>query len=115
MRYVIIGIFNEREHGKTTFAVKYLLSEVNSGINYDDGYTNIHIGPKVKKDSYGKDIHYGNPKIKFIDYEGMMNLNIPSDNGTPRAILLLDQVSNYIDSRASNTKLNIEFKIGRAS
>lgn len=104
-RYGIIGLFNEREHGKTTYAVKYLVSEVNSGINYDEAYSNIHIGLKIDKNGF----HYGHPKIHFIDYAGLMKLKRPSVNGIPRTIVLLDQVANYIDARASNTKLNIEF------
>lgn len=107
-RYPIIGVFNEREHGKTTFAVKYIITQINSSILYDEAYTNIHVGPKVKEEN-GKMIHYGHPKIHFINYADLMKLRLPTINGTPRAIVLLDQIPNYIDARASNTKLNIEF------
>ena len=108
-RYGITGVFNEREHGKTTYMIKHVVSEVNSAINYDEAYVNIHVGPKVKKNEEGRDIHYGHPKIHFINYAEMMELNIPTRNGIPRALLALDQIPNYFDARASNTKLNIQF------
>ena len=100
-RFGITGIFNEREHGKTTYMVKHVVSEVNSGINYDVAYSNIHIGPKIDKHGF----HFGHPKIHFIDYEGMMKLHIPTRNGVPRALLALDQVPNYVDSRNPNSLL----------
>ena len=106
MRYGITGVFNEREHGKTTYMVKHTVSEVNSGVNYDEAYSNIHIGPKVDPKT---GFHYGHPKIHFVNYEQMMALKLKTQNGVPRALLALDQVPNYIDARASNTKLNIDF------
>lgn len=104
-RYGIIGIFNDREQGKTTYAVNYVLDAVRSGDQYDEAFTNIHVGPLVDDRGY----HYGEPKVSFINYAGMMNLRRPTRNGTPRALLLLDQVSNYVDARNSSSRLNIEF------
>lgn len=108
VRYPIIGVFNEREHGKTTFAVKYVISQIASGALYDEAYTNIHVGPKVREED-GRTVHYGEPRIHFVNYAELMALRRPTKNGVPRAIVLLDQVPNYVDARASNTKLNIEF------
>jgi hypothetical protein len=105
-RYGIIGVFNEREHGKTTFMVKHVVSEVNTGINYDEAFTNIHVGPLIEKKT---GFHYGHPKIHFIDYAGIIALKQPTRNGVPRALLALDQAPNYIDSRASNSLLNRQF------
>ena len=61
-------MFNERENGKTTYMVKHVVSEVNSGVNYDQAFTNIHVGPLVN----AAGIHYGHPKINFVNYEQMM-------------------------------------------
>jgi hypothetical protein len=93
-RYGIIGIFGDRERGKTTFMVKHMINELNNGINYDIGYANIRID---------------HPKIKFINYEGIKNLRLPTQNGTPRAILGIDQIHKYLDSRMSLSKRNVDF------
>lgn len=103
-RYAVIGVFNERENGKTTFMVKDVVSKVHGGM-YDKAYFNIHVGPKVDP----KGLHYGDPKIEYINYEGMMKLELPTVRGLPRAILGLDQISNYFDARRSNTKKNTDF------
>lgn len=104
-RYGIVGVFNDREQGKTTYAVNHVLKSVRLRVEYDEAFTNIHIGPMV--DERGS--HYGEPNITFVNYAEIIKLHRPTINGVPRALLLLDQVSNYIDARASNTKLNIEF------
>jgi hypothetical protein len=103
-RYGITGVFNDREHGKTTYMVKRILKGVNTG-EYDQAYSNIHIGPKVDKEGH----HYGHPKIHFVDYSELIALTCPTREGLPTAIVAIDQVSNYIDSRASMSKLNREF------
>lgn len=105
-KFGITGLFNERKHGKTTYAVKELLMKVNSG-EYEEGYSNIHIGPRIKMEN-GREIHFGHPKIHFIDYAQWRALECPTRNGEATALVLIDQLPNYLDSRKSNSKLNIE-------
>lgn len=104
--YGITGIFNERKHGKTTFMVKDIVSKVHSGM-YDQAFFNIHVGPRTRTEK-GRLIHYGDPRVHFIDYAGLMKLELPTVDGNPRAIVGIDQVSNYLDSRTPHAVRNIQ-------
>lgn len=102
-KYGIIGIFNERKAGKTSLAIKELYSKVHSG-EYEVGYCNLHSGPQV--DSNG--VHFGDPKIKFIDFRGLCELKLPSPNGVPTGLVMIDQIHKYLDSRTPNAKRNLK-------
>lgn len=104
--YGITGIFNDRKHGKTTFMVKDIVSKVHSGA-YDQAFFNIHVGPKTRTEK-GRLVHYGDPKIGFIDFAGLMKLHFPTVDGNPRVIVGIDQMPNYLDSRTPHAERNTE-------
>src|SRR5437016_421369 len=109
MRYHVTGIFGDAEHGKTTWMVRNLLKEVESGEYYDEGYSNIHIGPDLIYDPIlKKTVHGGHPKIKFLQYKDLISMKYPAPNGTPRVLVGLDQLHKYFYSRRSPSILNVK-------
>ena len=93
-RYHITGIFGEAENGKTTYMVAHLLHEATTREHYDEFYANIHID---------------HPRIKFITYSELKALKAPTENGVAKALVGLDQIHKYLDSRRSSSDGNVEF------
>jgi hypothetical protein len=91
-RYHLAAILGDAETGKTTYMVRRLIKELDLG-NYDRGYCNIHVR---------------HPKVTFINFKEMINLKLPAPNGIPRALVALDQLHKYFDSRRSNSALNVK-------
>lgn len=97
----ITGVFNDRGTGKTTYVVKYGISEKLSRRHYSAVYANIHIGPKIDEDG----LHYG-AGIPCVDFDQVAEWHFPSPKGIPRVLLLLDQGHKYLYSREAMTKRN---------
>ena len=94
-RYHITGVFGEAENGKTTYMISELVHQARSGIYYDEVYCNLH----SVCDRF--------PKIKFIDYRGLVNFRGPTKDGIARCLIGLDQFHKYLDARQSNSLKNI--------
>ena len=82
-RYGLELILGDRERGKTTLGVLEMVSKLDS-LLYLKGYGNITID---------------HPKYKKIRYEDLHKLREPAPNGVPTALLYLDQLHKYLDSR----------------
>ena len=93
-RYHITGIFGEAENGKTTYMVSHLLTEATTLEHYDEFYCNLHVQ---------------HPRVKFITYEELRRLKCPTEKGTAKALVGLDQIHKYIDARRSNSQQNVDF------
>ena len=94
-RYHITGIFGEAENGKTTYMVDKISRELQSGIHYDEARCNL------------QSVCDRNPKIKFINYHDLVTFRGPTKDGVARTIIALDQFHKYLDSRKSQSPLNI--------
>ena len=95
-RYHITGVFGEAENGKTTYMVSELLNAVRTNEHYDEVYCNL------------KSVCESTPKIKFIDYRGLVSFKGPTKNGVARCLIGLDQFHKYLDARESGSIKNIK-------
>ena len=82
-RYGITLIVGKRENGKTTEGVRDVVRKLDAGV-YQKAYSNIHIR---------------HPKVRFVKYEDLYKIREPCINGVPTAVLYLDQIHKYLDSR----------------
>lgn len=94
-RYAITYVAGDRESGKTTYMVWDIRRKLNEKM-YDQAFTNLH------------SIADRDPRIKYVNYAEMHALKLPTVDGLPRAIIGLDQMPNYMDSRSSASKRNRE-------
>ena len=94
-RYHITGVFGEAENGKTTYMVKYLNQQANTREHYDEVFCNL------------KSVSEANPKIKFIDYRGLVEFKGNTEKGIAKCLIGLDQFHKYLDARESNSLKNI--------
>ena len=94
-RYHVTGVFGEAENGKTTYMVKYLNQQANTNQHYDEVYCNLKTACEA------------NPKIRFIDYRGLVGFRGPTKDGVARCLVGLDQFHKYLDARESNSIKNI--------
>jgi hypothetical protein len=91
-RYHLGAVVGDAETGKTTYMVRRLIKELDSG-NYDQGFCNINIR---------------HPKIQKITFRELISLKLPAPDGVPRALVGLDQLHKYFDARRSNSILNVK-------
>src|SRR5437867_3268520 len=89
-RYGMTLIVGKRENGKTTQGVRDMVRKLDAGV-YKKGYANIHVR---------------HPKVKYVKYEQLYRIHEPSIDGVPTAILYLDQLHKYLNSRESMSPRN---------
>jgi hypothetical protein len=82
-RYGLELILGDRERGKTTLGVLEMVSKLDDH-TYEKGFGNITIE---------------HPRYKKIGYEDLYKLREPAPHGVPTALLYLDQLHKYLDSR----------------
>src|SRR5438876_980050 len=89
-RYGMTLIVGKRENGKTTQGVRDMVRKLDAGV-YKKGYSNIDVR---------------HPKVKRVKYEQLYKLHEPSIDGVPTAVLYLDQLHKYLNSRESMSARN---------
>jgi hypothetical protein len=102
-RYGIVGLIGNREGGKSTFMVRKLVKEGFSHQHYKKIFCNLHVGAEIRNG-----VHVGPPNVQHITYEDFMKIKEPAPNGIPTALVGVDQIHRWFDSRKSGSNHNIE-------